>query len=123
VDNHGNKWTKISKIIGRSADACKDRYRNHLYKTENRNYGDLEFRAFLCVSDREYKLGPWSKEEEDRLSEIVLSMTVEQGKDSERNIFWKRVSEEMGGQRGRTQCRIKWYVLHLILHISGSDVC
>jgi hypothetical protein len=25
-------------------------------------------------------------------------------------VFWGRVSERMGGRRGRQQCRIKWSV-------------
>ncbi len=55
-------------------------------------------------------LGPWTKEEEEQLIRIVTKMTVEQGKDIDNEVFWGRVSEEMGGKRGRQQCRIKWYV-------------
>jgi hypothetical protein len=35
-------------------------------------------------------------------------MTVKQGRDIDNDVFWGRVSELMGGTRGRQQCRIKW---------------
>lgn len=34
---------------------------------------------------------------------------MEQGKDTDNDIFWGVVSQRMGGKRGRQQCRIKWY--------------
>ncbi|GLB33968.1 putative myb-like DNA-binding domain containing potein [Lyophyllum shimeji] len=52
--------------------------------------------------------GPWSKEEEEQLTRIVTDMTIKQGKDIDNDVFWGRVSELMGGKRGRQQCRIKW---------------
>ena len=54
------------------------------------------------------RLGPWTKEEEELLIKIVTRMTVEQGRDIDNDVFWGRVSDEMGGKRGRQQCRIKW---------------
>lgn len=36
-------------------------------------------------------------------------MTIKQGKDIDNDVFWGRVSELMGGKRGRQQCRIKWH--------------
>jgi len=53
-------------------------------------------------------IGHWSKEEEDKLTRIVTDMTINQGKDADNDVFWGRVSELMGGTRGRQQCRIKW---------------
>jgi len=55
-------------------------------------------------------LGGWTKEEEDKLTEIVTDMTVKQGKDIDNDVFWGVVSDRMGGKRGRQQCRIKWCV-------------
>jgi Myb-like DNA-binding protein REB1 len=52
--------------------------------------------------------GPWSKEEEEQLTRIVTDMTIKQGKDIDNDVFWGKVSELMGGRRGRQQCRIKW---------------
>lgn len=53
-------------------------------------------------------LGPWSKEEEDKLTKIVTDMTVKQGRDIDNDVFWGKVSDMMGNSRGRQQCRIKW---------------
>ncbi|KAG6903479.1 hypothetical protein C0995_005502 [Termitomyces sp. Mi166 len=90
VIEHGQQWEKISPIVGRMPSDCRDRYRNHIV---NKN-----IRVF----------GHWSKEEEDQLTRIVTDMTVNQGRDIDSDVFWGRVSELMGGKRGRQQCRIKW---------------
>ncbi|KAG6869327.1 hypothetical protein C0993_000080 [Termitomyces sp. T159_Od127] len=87
---HGQQWEKISPIVGRMSSDCRDRYRNHII---NKN---------IRVT------GVWSKEEEDQLTRIVTDMTVNQGRDIDGDVFWGRVSELMGGKRGRQQCRIKW---------------
>jgi hypothetical protein len=63
----------------------------------------------LCCLISKFRLGHWSKEEEDKLTVIVTDMTVNQGKDIDNDVFWGKVSELMGGKRGRQQCRIKWY--------------
>ena len=75
------------------ASDCRDRYRNHIQNSEDR------------------AAGPWTKEEELRLTQIVTDMTVKQGKDMDNDVFWSIVSQRMGGKRGRQQCRIKWYLL------------
>lgn len=62
--------------------------------------------------------GHWSQEEEDQLTQIVTDMTVKQGKDIDNDVFWGKVSELMGGKRGRQQCRIKWSVLFFSVCIS-----
>lgn len=54
--------------------------------------------------------GPWTKEEEEELTRIVTDMTIKQGRDIDNDVFWSRVSQLMGGRRGRQQCRIKWYL-------------
>lgn len=46
-------------------------------------------------------------------------MTIKQGKDIDNDVFWGRVSELMGGSRGRQQCRIKWYVVLYIYLMSN----
>lgn len=72
-------------------------------------HGDRQLIS-LCL------IGHWTKEEEDRLTDIVMDMTVKQGKDTDNDVFWGRVSELMGNTRGRQQCRIKWSV-----HITWSS--
>ncbi|KAG6833913.1 hypothetical protein H0H87_007924 [Tephrocybe sp. NHM501043] len=90
VVDHGQAWEKISPIVGRMPADCRDRYRNHIVNRDIRVYGY------------------WSKEEEEQLTRIVTEMTIKQGKTVDDDIFWGRVSELMGGTRGRQQCRIKW---------------
>ncbi|KAG6854876.1 hypothetical protein C0991_012066 [Blastosporella zonata] len=90
VVDHGQAWEKISPLVGRMPADCRDRYRNHLVNRDIR------------------VTGSWSKDEEDLLTRIVTDMTVKQGKPIDNDIFWGRVSELMGGTRGRQQCRIKW---------------
>ncbi|KAF9534704.1 hypothetical protein CPB83DRAFT_866090 [Crepidotus variabilis] len=86
----GQQWEKISVRVSRRAADCRDRYRNHIVNKDIRI------------------TGVWSKEEEQQLTQIVTDMTVNQGKDIDNDVFWGKVSELMGGKRGRQQCRIKW---------------
>lgn len=88
----GQQWEKVSARVGRMASDCRDRYRNHILNSEDR------------------AIGPWTKDEEMRLTEIVTDMTVKQGKDIDNDVFWGLVSQRMGNKRGRQQCRIKWYL-------------
>jgi len=90
VQELGQQWEKVSERVGRMASDCRDRYRNHIQNSEDR------------------AAGPWKKEEEIRLTQIVTDMTVKQGKDMDNDVFWSVVSRSMGGKRGRQQCRIKW---------------
>ncbi|KAF9569102.1 hypothetical protein CPC08DRAFT_624330 [Agrocybe pediades] len=90
VADLGQQWEKVSYRVGRMAADCRDRYRNH-------------------IIDRDIRVtGHWSKEEEEELTRIVTDMTVKQGKNIDNDVFWGKVSELMGGKRGRQQCRIKW---------------
>ncbi|PFH51275.1 hypothetical protein AMATHDRAFT_142885 [Amanita thiersii Skay4041] len=91
VEDLGQQWEKVSERVGRMSSDCRDRYRNHLVNRDIRVMGS-----------------PWTKEEEEQLTQIVTRMTIQQGKDIDTDVFWGRVSEEMGGKRGRQQCRIKW---------------
>ncbi|KAF8640154.1 hypothetical protein AX17_001390 [Amanita inopinata Kibby_2008] len=90
VTDLGQQWERVSERVGRMSSDCRDRYRNHIVNRDIR------------------VMGPWTKEEEQQLIRIVTKMTIEQGKDFDNDVFWGRVSEEMGGKRGRQQCRIKW---------------
>jgi Myb-like DNA-binding domain len=92
VADLGQQWEKIHPRVGRMASDCRDRYRNHLLNREIRVNG------------------AWSPAEEQELTRIVTDMTVNQGRDPDNDVFWGKVSELMGGRRGRQQCRIKWFV-------------
>ncbi|KAF7301819.1 Carbohydrate esterase family 9 protein [Mycena indigotica] len=84
----GKHWEKVSTLVGRQATDCRDRYRNYLKDRDAR------------------QTGPWTAEEEEKLSEIVLEL--QEGKDLDYDVPWTQVAELMGGTRGRQQCRIKW---------------
>ncbi|CEL59474.1 DNA-binding protein REB1 OS=Kluyveromyces lactis (strain ATCC 8585 / CBS 2359 / DSM 70799 / NBRC 1267 / NRRL Y-1140 / WM37) GN=REB1 PE=3 SV=2 [Rhizoctonia solani AG-1 IB] len=86
----GQKWEQISMRVGRMSSDCRDRYRNHLVDQEAR------------------VIGPWTKEEEDELTRIVMELTVKQGLQADNDVLWSEVSERMGGRRTRQQVRIKW---------------
>lgn len=90
VADLGQQWEKVCDRVGRMASDCRDRYRNHIVNRDIR------------------VTGHWSQEEEDQLTRIVTDMTIKQGKDIDNDVFWGKVSEMMGGKRGRQQCRIKW---------------
>ncbi|KAF9481820.1 hypothetical protein BDN70DRAFT_802572 [Pholiota conissans] len=90
VADLGQQWEKVSYRVGRMASDCRDRYRNHIVNSDIRITGH------------------WSAEEEEKLTRIVTDMTIKQGKDIDNDVFWGKVSELMGGTRGRQQCRIKW---------------
>jgi hypothetical protein len=90
VLEYGQQWEKVSVRVGRMASDCRDRYRNHIQNSEDR------------------AVGPWTKDEEIRLTEIVTDMTIKQGKDMDNDVFWGVVCQRMGNKRGRQQCRIKW---------------
>ncbi|KAM6496056.1 hypothetical protein JOM56_008762 [Amanita muscaria] len=95
VADLGQAWEKVSERVGRMSSDCRDRYRNHILNREIRATGMLSSRS-------------WTKEEEEQLTRIVTRMTVEKGKDFDNDVFWSKASQEMGGRRGRQQCRIKW---------------
>ena len=101
---YGAQWEKISAIVGRASGDCRDRYRNHLENEDKRQNG------------------PWTKEEEEELTKIVLEMTLEQGKDIDNDVFWGIVSHRMGNRRGRQQVRIKWYVIIGSVHSSTCSL-
>jgi hypothetical protein len=61
------------------------------------------------ISPLNINLGPWTKEEEEELTRIVMELTVERGLQADNDVLWSEVSERMGGRRTRQQVRIKWY--------------
>ncbi|KAL5527831.1 hypothetical protein ACEPAG_6632 [Sanghuangporus baumii] len=89
VADLGQSWEKVSQRVGRMSGDCRDRWRNHINNREGRVFG------------------AWSKEEEEKLTQIVTEMTTAQGKDPDLDVFWTQVAAQMGS-RGRQQCRIKW---------------
>lgn len=109
VADLGQQWEKVSQRVGRMSSDCRDRYRNHIINRDVRVNGTIIPPVILYTLWYSCSiLGVWTKKEEEELTRIVTDMTVKQGKDIDNDVFWGRVSELMGGKRGRQQCRIKW---------------
>jgi hypothetical protein len=85
------QWTKIAAAVGRTEDDCRTRWRDELrHKAERER-------------------GRWTKEEEQKLSDIIVRHNLELGKDAHaRDAPWESVVKEMGGSRTTMQCRKKW---------------
>jgi len=66
------------------ASDCRDRYRNHIEYKETRVVGTCFTRLFWMLGLLAVYVGPWTKEEEDILTQIVTEMTVSQGKDMDK---------------------------------------
>ncbi|KAF9288326.1 RNA polymerase I enhancer binding protein [Mortierella alpina] len=86
---HKGQWTVIGQELGRMADSCRDRYRNHLKDQDT------------------MKSGTWAPEEDEKLLSIMQELAVQQGKSTilESTHMWTLISEKMGGTRSRHQCR------------------
>ncbi|KAI1318341.1 RNA polymerase I enhancer binding protein [Mortierella claussenii] len=86
---HKGQWTKIGNELGRMADSCRDRYRNHLKDQDT------------MVS------GPWAPHEDELLLDIMQELAEQQGKATilESSHLWTTIAEKMNGKRSRHQCR------------------
>ncbi|KAG0065856.1 RNA polymerase I enhancer binding protein [Linnemannia elongata] len=89
---HKGQWTTIGVALGRMADSCRDRYRNHLKDLATMN------------------TGTWSPEEDKRLLDIMTDLAKKQGKTNlaDATHMWTAISELMGGTRSRHQCRHRY---------------
>ncbi|KAK9765897.1 RNA polymerase I enhancer binding protein [Basidiobolus ranarum] len=85
---HGKDWKTIGPLLGREPSSCRDRWR---------------FRKL-----QEYRTGPWTEEEEEKLKKIVYSLTIDKGRSAERDISWEVVAEKMV-TRDASRCRSYWY--------------
>ncbi|KAK4131028.1 hypothetical protein BT67DRAFT_445019 [Trichocladium antarcticum] len=98
VDIHGKKWSLISGLINRHQKDARDRWRNYL----------------VCRDS--VKTDTWSKDEEERLRDLVEAAIekIQEGprrknrKAREELINWATISEAMDHTRSRLQCSTKW---------------
>ncbi|KAF9083304.1 RNA polymerase I enhancer binding protein [Mortierella sp. AD031] len=89
---HKGQWTIIGTELGRMADSCRDRYRNHL-------------------KDQSTMLtGPWQPHEDEQLLTIMQDLALQQGKINilDSSPMWTLISERMHGTRTRHQCRHRY---------------
>jgi len=113
VNSLGASWEKAGRLVGRTGQDCKDRYRNHL------------------ACEEAHAFGKWSEEEEVHLTRVVTELTDESRDHVRQTDFWMDVQKKMGNMRTRQQCRDKW--VHSLsktvknegkaLHWSRADTC
>ncbi|KAF9433191.1 RNA polymerase I enhancer binding protein [Entomortierella beljakovae] len=89
---HRGQWTVIGTELGRMADSCRDRYRNH-----------LKDQSTMVT-------GPWQPHEDERLLSIMQELALQQGKANilDSSPMWTLISERMQGTRTRHQCRHRY---------------
>ncbi|KAI0835955.1 hypothetical protein F5Y06DRAFT_274836 [Hypoxylon sp. FL0890] len=104
-ETHGNKFSRIGKLINRHPEDVRDRIRNYVVCGENR------------------RVDPWTQEEEDKLQSIITEAlevirhqrqkTGRKTQEPEEDLIdWQRVSELMDRTRSRLQCIQKWKLIH-----------
>ncbi|XP_060793106.1 v-myb avian myeloblastosis viral oncogene homolog-like 2a isoform X2 [Neoarius graeffei] len=80
VEKIGTNWNTIATLLpGRTEQECRYRY--------------------TCVLDPNLIKGAWTKEEDERLIELVTALGTHQ---------WAKISKLLTGRRGK-QCRERWY--------------
>ena len=86
------QWTTIGNELGRMADSCRDRYRNH-----------LKDQSTMVT-------GPWQPHEDEKLLTIMQELALQQGKANilDSSPMWTLISERMEGTRTRHQCRHRY---------------
>ncbi|KAF9364567.1 RNA polymerase I enhancer binding protein [Mortierella sp. NVP85] len=86
------QWTTIGNELGRMADSCRDRYRNH-----------LKDQSTMIT-------GPWQPHEDEKLLTIMQELALQQGKANilDSSPMWTLISERMEGTRTRHQCRHRY---------------
>jgi len=100
---HPNEWKKIAARLGRMAEDCRDRWRNHAQYSHDQRNKDI-----------------WTPAEEQELLDAIevciqrmkedgsLPQDVNASDVPDDTIQWKVVSEMMDGKRNRLQCSYKW---------------
>ena len=115
VAEKGNNWKAVSEMVGRMADDCRDRYRNYVHNSENRNreqWTNEEVQSFCnaimyCMQAmkderRQTRIEKYGEDAPDTDS------GSDQELDEVKLINWQIVSDRMGGMRSRLQCIFKW---------------
>ena len=115
VAEKGKNWKAVSELVGRMADDCRDRYRNYVHNSENRNreqWTNEEVQSFCNAIDycmqamkderRQARIEKYGEDAPDTDS------GSDQELDDMKLINWQVVSDRMGGMRSRLQCIFKW---------------
>ena len=115
VAEKGNNWKAVSEMVGRMADDCRDRYRNYVHNSENRNreqWTNDEVQSF-CSAIMYCMHAMKDERRQVRIEKYGEdALDTDSGSDQELDdmklINWQIVSDRMGGMRSRLQCIFKW---------------
>jgi len=108
---HPQRWKQIGQAIGRFPEDCRDRYRNYVKcgSAQKKDVWDAaETRQFKDIVNNhlaELRNDVSRSKKKRRLSNSAVGANEE---DLEQLIDWDVVSDRMGRQRSRLQCRNKW---------------
>jgi hypothetical protein len=117
VAEKGKSWKAISDVMGRLQEDCRDRWRNYLYQSENRNtdaWTEDEVKALVkAVGECMWLMQNELQEQRDvelQRTGVARDRVVELVSEDqlEKLINWQIVSDRMQGQRSRLQCSYKW---------------
>ncbi|KAJ2237287.1 RNA polymerase I enhancer binding protein [Coemansia sp. RSA 485] len=101
ADKHPSKWTLIAEKLGtdKNLKACFYRWHRH----------------------HEIKSKPWTREEDERLAEIVDGFLKHAGRFTRNKIDWKLVSNMIGNNRLSYECKYRWTVLSNRTRENGAN--
>ena len=113
-----NQWKAIGEMLDRMGEDCRDRYRNYLLNSENRNReawtneevqslckAILECRQAMKDERRQVKIEKYGEDAPES------DFDSDQEAQDTKLVNWQSVSDHMGGVRSRLQCRLKWLQL------------
>ena len=115
VAQKGNNWKAIGAMLDRMGEDCRDRYRNYLLNSENRNretWTNEEVQS-LCKAILECRKAIKDEKKQANIEHydedaLASGSDSDQEDDEMKVINWQSVSDKMGGIRSRLQCRLKW---------------
>jgi len=119
VEELGTQWRKISEIMHRMPEDCRDRWRNYLKCGGQRNSDvwtheeedklrdviNVCVEAILDLKEKAGTLPPVPDDETEEEAKLRLKQLRDSCQDE---VNWNVVSEKMDGRRSRIQCRYKW---------------
>ncbi|KAL9031221.1 MAG: hypothetical protein Q9196_000721 [Gyalolechia fulgens] len=116
VAKKGKSWKAVGAMIDRFPEDCRDRYRNYLINSENRNtetWAPEEIRSLVRAVDscmqllREQRFR--AKEDKYEGHDMPESASESDHEIQDMKLInWQVVSDRMGGTRSRLQCSYKW---------------
>ena len=111
----GNNWKAVGDIVGRMAEDCRDRYRNYIHNSENRNREQWTHEEVHLFCDAILDCMRATKEDRrqtriEKYGEDAPHSDSDSDQEEQdmKLVNWQAVSDRMGGTRSRLQCSFKW---------------